>query len=93
MLLCMRTTIDIPDPLFKRAKKAAADEGVPMRDIMLRALRAHLEAAAPVSGYTFDWRVEPGPWNPDLPIDNNAALLDLLDPIERYMAPPPTEPE
>jgi hypothetical protein len=46
-----------------------------------------------VAGYTFDWRVEPGPWNPDLPIDNNAALLDLLDPIERYMPPPPPDTE
>ena len=92
MLLCMRTTIDIPDPLFKRAKKAAAEQGVALREIVLRALNSHLDQA-PATGYVFDWRVEPGPWNPDLPIDNNAALVELLDPIERYLAPPPADPE
>lgn len=92
MLLCMRTTIDIPDALFRRAKRAAAEQGVALREIVLRALGAHLDAA-PATGYVFDWRVDAGSWNPDLPIDNNAALLDLLDPVERYMAPPPAEAE
>ena len=92
MLMCMRTTIDIPDSLFKRAKKAAAEQGVALREIVLRALSAHLDRA-PATGYVFDWQVDTGPWNPDLPIDNNAALLDLLDPVERYMAPPPVEGE
>jgi hypothetical protein len=88
----MRTTIDIPDPLFRRVKKAAAEQGVTLRDLMLRALGAQLEAAPPTT-YVFDWKVFPGDWNPDLPIDNNAALLDLLDPVDRYMAPPPAEDE
>jgi hypothetical protein len=88
----MRTTIDIPDPMFRRAKQAAAEQGVTLRDLVLRALGAQLEAA-PVSGYIFDWKVFPGDWNPDLPIDNNAALLDLLDPVDRYMAPPTAEDE
>lgn len=90
MLLCMRTTIDIPDPLFKRAKKAAAEQGVALREVVLRALSQHLDKRAAVSGYTFDWKLIPGAWNPELPIESNAALEEFFDPIARR-APPDSE--
>ena len=86
MLLCMRTTLDIPRELFRRLKRAAADEGVAMRDVVVRALAAYFERPR-AKPYRFDWTPEPGPWNTDLPIDNNAALVELLDPIERYLDP------
>ena len=35
----MRTTIDLPDPLFKEAKAAAALQGVSLRDVVEEALR------------------------------------------------------
>lgn len=38
----MRTTIDLPDPLFKEAKAAAALRGITLRDIVERALRREL---------------------------------------------------
>jgi hypothetical protein len=80
MLLCMRTTIDIPDTLFKRAKKAAAEQGVALREIVLRALRTHLDQpAAQGAGYSFDWKVDQGPWNPDLPLHSREALEEYLD--------------
>ena len=88
MLLCMRTTIDIPDQLFRRAKKAAAEQGVALREIMLRALRAHLEQPAAARSYTFDWKVFPGAVRPDLPIDSNAALEELFNPIASHLPPP-----
>jgi len=88
MLLCMRTTIDIPEPLFKRAKEAAARQGVTLRDLVLRALGSHLEAA-PAARYVFDWKVFPGEANAAIPVDNNAALVEFLDPIERWIPPVP----
>jgi hypothetical protein len=53
---------------------------------MLRALGAQLEAA-PATGYVFDWKVFPGDWNPEIPVDSNAALAEFLDPIERWLPP------
>ena len=38
----MRTTIDLPDPLFKEAKATAALQGVPLRQIVEEALRRQL---------------------------------------------------
>ncbi|MEO7412192.1 MAG: hypothetical protein ABIZ81_02450 [Opitutaceae bacterium] len=42
----MRTTIDLPDPLFKEAKAAAALEGVTLRDVVEDALRRRLQPHA-----------------------------------------------
>jgi len=42
----MRTTIDLPDPLFKEAKSAAALRGVTLRDIVEEALRRQLQPHA-----------------------------------------------
>jgi len=56
MLLCMRTTIDIPTPLFKRAKAAAARQGVTLRALVVGALEAHLTTPAPAAKpYKFEW--------------------------------------
>ena len=42
----MRTTIDLPDPLFKEAKATAALQGVPLRQIIEEALRRQLHPIA-----------------------------------------------
>ena len=34
----MKTTVEIPDALFRRAKSAAADRGVPLRELISEAL-------------------------------------------------------
>ena len=56
MLLRVRTTIDIPTPLFKRAKTAAARDGITLRAVVLRALEAHLGAPARAKPYKFEWK-------------------------------------
>ncbi len=43
----MRTTIEIPDDLFRKAKAQAALEGVRLRDVIERGLRLALVQAAP----------------------------------------------
>jgi hypothetical protein len=43
----MRTTIEIPDDLFRKAKAQAALEGVRLRDVIERGLRLALGQPAP----------------------------------------------
>lgn len=79
----MRTTIYLPDPLYRQLKAHAALQGLPMKDVVLafveRGLRAPVDAAEP----------EPPVW-PGLPTIEgsatlppeawtNAGLFDLLD--------------
>jgi predicted DNA-binding ribbon-helix-helix protein len=50
MFLCeivsMRTTLDLPDPLFKRLKTCAAQEGRTLRDLVLELVEKRLSARA-----------------------------------------------
>ena len=39
----MKTTIEIPDSLFRRVKTRAAQDGLSMRDLFIRALKSTLE--------------------------------------------------
>ena len=43
----MKTTVEIPDRLFREAKEYAARHGMPMRAVIELALRAVLENPAP----------------------------------------------
>lgn len=43
MLICMRTTIDIPDALFARAKRLAEARDVTFRELAIQGLEAVLE--------------------------------------------------
>jgi hypothetical protein len=38
----MKTTLEIPDPVFRRAKAKAAERGVPLREYVTQALREKL---------------------------------------------------
>jgi hypothetical protein len=42
----MKTTVDLPDALFVAAKKRAADERRPLRDLVAAGLRAQLQSPA-----------------------------------------------
>lgn len=46
----MRTTIDIPDQLIKKAKLKAIEEGISLKDLFTRSLKKELSADAPASG-------------------------------------------
>ena len=39
----MKTTLDLPDPLFRKAKATAAERGQSLRDFVAEALRDKLE--------------------------------------------------
>jgi hypothetical protein len=42
----MKTTLEIPDALFRRAKSAAAEQGIPLRELVSEALAEKLRARA-----------------------------------------------
>jgi hypothetical protein len=42
----MKTTVEIPDALFRKAKAAAAERGVPLKDLLTDAVREHLQRGA-----------------------------------------------
>ena len=41
----MKTTLEIPDPLFRRAKSAAAQQGIPLRELISDALAEKLRVS------------------------------------------------
>jgi hypothetical protein len=42
----MKTTVEIPDALFRKAKATAAERGVPLKDLLTDAVREHLHRGA-----------------------------------------------
>jgi hypothetical protein len=75
----MRTTVDLNDELLRRAKKRAADEGVPLREVIEAALRGHLEGGGPRRRhYRLRWRTEKGTLRPGVRLDDRGALFDLM---------------
>ena len=38
----MKTTLEIPDPIFRRAKSAAANRGIPLREFVTEAVKDKL---------------------------------------------------
>ena len=46
----MKTTLDIPDPLFREAKMVAARDGTTLRAVVTQALEAELKRRSPASG-------------------------------------------
>jgi hypothetical protein len=43
----MKTTLEIPDPIFRRAKATAAEHGIPLRQFVSEAVAEKLEGKAP----------------------------------------------
>ncbi len=39
----MKTTIDLPDELFRELKELAREQGVPMREVLVDGLRTEIE--------------------------------------------------
>lgn len=75
----MRSTVDLPDELFRRAKRRAADDGVPFRAVLEAALRRYLDGSnAPGSRYRLRWRTEKGKLRPGVRLEDRAALFDLM---------------
>jgi hypothetical protein len=79
MLLCVRTTVDLNDELFRRAKRQAVRERIPLRALIERALRAHLTGSRPRERYALRWRTEKGRLLPGVRLEDRDALFDAMD--------------
>lgn len=45
----MKTTLEIPDPIFRRAKSVAAERGIPLREFVTEAVKEKLAADHPAA--------------------------------------------
>lgn len=52
----MKTTLEIPNELFRRTKAMAALRGESLKDFVTEALQAHLESGAPRISSERGWR-------------------------------------
>jgi hypothetical protein len=52
----MRTTIDLPDPLFRRVKATAAARGLKLKDLVITALEAAIRNPEPEKTEILDVR-------------------------------------
>ena len=81
MLIHMRTTINLPDPLYRDLKRFAADQGRTVTDVIHDAvsetLLRHTQRAArePVVLPTF----KGSGLMPGVNLDDNSGLRDLMD--------------
>lgn len=79
MLLRMRTTIELSDELLRRAKKQAADERKPLREIVEASLRSYLRGGPRPAGYRLRWSPERGRIAPGVRLEDRDALMELMD--------------
>lgn len=81
MLICMRTTINLPDELYRATRVRAAQEGRTVTSVLEEALRRFLADDERVG----DYQVRPlsGAAVPaGLGVDDNAAVRDLMDDLD-----------
>jgi hypothetical protein len=75
----MRTTLEISDELFRRAKRRAADEGATLRAVVETALTLYLTKGSKKTPYRLRWRTESGRMLPGVRLDDRDVLFDLMD--------------
>jgi hypothetical protein len=80
MLLCMRTTLDLDDHLFRDLKQQAARQGITLRSLVNDLLRQSLRRPAQAKKYQFNWKVAPrGRMMPGVKLNDRKSLFDLMD--------------
>lgn len=78
----MRTTLELPDPLFARLKARAASEQVTLKQLLRTYVEQGLETSASASGGRRSSTSLPrldGPLAIDADVLSNAALFELLE--------------
>ena len=80
MILCMRTTLDLDDNIFRVLKRQAADRGVTLRALVNDLLRQSLQRPTRRKKYRFKWKVDPpGTMMPGVRLNDRESLFDLMD--------------
>jgi hypothetical protein len=75
----MRTTLEIGDELFRRAKRRAADDRATFRQIVETALNLYLSKGSRKAPYRFQWSADKGRILPGVRLDDRDALFDLME--------------
>lgn len=81
MLVCVRTTIRLPDSLYDDVRLAALQQHRTVTSFIEEALRAALRERASSTGRV-DFQIDPIPGRglqPGVDLDDSSALLDLMD--------------
>ena len=75
-----KTTIEIPEELFVRAKRHAAGQRTTLRSLIERGLRAELRGGERARAKTtrIRWVTVDGGLPPDLDVADRAAMMDRL---------------
>ena len=74
----MKTTLDLPDELFVAAKKRAAEERRPLRDLVASGLRAQLKSRRAQGRSSITWVTVNGGLPPGLDLSNRDAMYEWL---------------
>lgn len=81
MLICMRTTILLPDELYDAVRHHATQQRRTITSVIEEAVRASLRAHAAVGqrpAFSIDV-IQGRGLQPGVDLDDNAALADLMD--------------
>lgn len=82
MLFCMRTTLHLPDDLYRDVKSLAAQSGRTVTSVVEDALRAELARIRSTTTDRPPFRVDAvgsGGLLPGVDLDDSAALLDVME--------------
>ncbi len=82
MLICMRTTMLLPDDLYREVKRAAADDDRTVTSFVEEALREQLRRRGAAIQPRRPYVVKPighGGTLPGVDLTSNAALEDLME--------------
>ncbi|WP_337060099.1 ribbon-helix-helix domain-containing protein [Kineococcus sp. G2] len=79
----MRTTINLPDELYRDVRVRAAEQGRTVTSLIEEALRRSLAQPAPPASPAYRVRPLPpspsGARSPEIDYDDNSALLDAME--------------
>ena len=79
MVWCMRTTITLPDDLYRQAKETALASSRTFAQLIEDAVRMAMVLADQPSSGTDMLPTAPGAPRPGVDLDDSAALLDAMD--------------
>ncbi len=79
MLICMRTTLNLPDALAHAAKERAAADGITLTSLIEEALRDRLDKEAPRAARSPLPTFTPKTPGALIDLDDKDALWDVLD--------------
>lgn len=80
MLLCMRTTLNLDDPLYQEAKVRAASEGKTVTSVIQEALREFLRRPKKrKTEYRLRWTTCKGQLRPGVNPDDRTSLYDIME--------------